>query len=254
MEQVRRKPARRPPRAANDRTARATACRTAVGIIWCGASRCHLPRWYGRMVRNPNGLVATNTLRSGSCCVTLLQDPATVTKGPHTTFIPTPPPTTFEAPDVWVDRDQTKGWIRRLLPVLRRTGGCCRLDVRVGRDAGTAALDPAGGAGGTTRRDPVRNDPLGPYVWRWCCSASASSSSGTCSASACSEPSVEIECPCAPCSSGTSASQSFSFYDRVQSGQLISRANSDIRSVQMFLAFAPMHAVSASQLRRPRSS
>ena len=32
---------------------------------------------------------------------------------------------------------------------------------------------------------------------------------------------------------------SFAFYDRVQSGQLISRANSDIRSVQMFLAFAP---------------
>jgi ATP-binding cassette subfamily B protein len=31
----------------------------------------------------------------------------------------------------------------------------------------------------------------------------------------------------------------FSFYDRVQSGQLISRANSDIRSVQMYLTFAP---------------
>jgi ATP-binding cassette subfamily B protein len=30
-----------------------------------------------------------------------------------------------------------------------------------------------------------------------------------------------------------------SFYDRVQTGQLISRANSDIRAVQMFLAFAP---------------
>lgn len=36
---------------------------------------------------------------------------------------------------------------------------------------------------------------------------------------------------------------SFSFYDRVQSGQLISRANSDIRAVQLFLAFAPMMAV-----------
>ena len=36
---------------------------------------------------------------------------------------------------------------------------------------------------------------------------------------------------------------SFSFYDRVQSGQIISRANSDIRSVQMFLTFAPMMAV-----------
>src|SRR5690606_5130625 len=32
---------------------------------------------------------------------------------------------------------------------------------------------------------------------------------------------------------------SFSFYDRTQSGFIISRANSDIRSVQMYLAFAP---------------
>lgn len=33
---------------------------------------------------------------------------------------------------------------------------------------------------------------------------------------------------------------SFSFYDRVQSGQLISRANADIRTVQMFLTFGPL--------------
>jgi ATP-binding cassette subfamily B protein len=32
---------------------------------------------------------------------------------------------------------------------------------------------------------------------------------------------------------------SFGFFDRVQTGQLISRANSDIRSVQMYLTFAP---------------
>jgi ATP-binding cassette subfamily B protein len=37
---------------------------------------------------------------------------------------------------------------------------------------------------------------------------------------------------------------SFAFYDRIQSGQVISRANSDIRSVQMFLAFAPLMSVS----------
>jgi ATP-binding cassette, subfamily B, bacterial len=35
---------------------------------------------------------------------------------------------------------------------------------------------------------------------------------------------------------------SFGFYDRVQSGQIISRANSDIRSVQLYLAFAPIMA------------
>lgn len=38
---------------------------------------------------------------------------------------------------------------------------------------------------------------------------------------------------------------SFSFYDRVQSGQLISRANSDIRSVQMYSTFAPLIVVQA---------
>lgn len=37
---------------------------------------------------------------------------------------------------------------------------------------------------------------------------------------------------------------SFSFYDRIQSGQLISRANSDIRAVQRFLTQAPYLAMS----------
>ena len=36
---------------------------------------------------------------------------------------------------------------------------------------------------------------------------------------------------------------SFGFYDKQQTGQLISRANSDIRSVQMLLAFAPFMAM-----------
>ncbi|MEJ7582731.1 MAG: ABC transporter transmembrane domain-containing protein [Acidimicrobiales bacterium] len=39
---------------------------------------------------------------------------------------------------------------------------------------------------------------------------------------------------------------SFSFYDRVQTGQLISRANSDIRSIQMFLTFAPLMILNAA--------
>jgi ATP-binding cassette subfamily B protein len=42
------------------------------------------------------------------------------------------------------------------------------------------------------------------------------------------------------------ARMSFPFYDRVQSGQLISRANSDIRSVQMYLTFAPSILVQCS--------
>jgi ATP-binding cassette, subfamily B, bacterial len=42
------------------------------------------------------------------------------------------------------------------------------------------------------------------------------------------------------------ARMSFGFYDRVQSGQLISRANSDIRSVQMYLTFGPNIIVQCS--------
>ena len=36
---------------------------------------------------------------------------------------------------------------------------------------------------------------------------------------------------------------SFAFYDRVQTGEIISRSNSDIRSVQIYLAFAPIVSV-----------
>ena len=36
----------------------------------------------------------------------------------------------------------------------------------------------------------------------------------------------------------------FSFFDRVQSGQIISRANSDIRAIQMLLTFAPLMFIS----------
>lgn len=42
------------------------------------------------------------------------------------------------------------------------------------------------------------------------------------------------------------SSLTFGFYDRVQSGQLISRANSDIRAVQMYLTFGPSIIVQCS--------
>ena len=35
---------------------------------------------------------------------------------------------------------------------------------------------------------------------------------------------------------------SFSYWDRTQTGQVISRANSDIRSIQLLFAFAPLVA------------
>ena len=57
--------------------------------------------------------------------------------------------------------------------------------------------------------------------------------------------SVELECTLRTMLFGHLSKQSFKFYDSVQSGQLISRANSDIRAIQMMLGFGPMIAVSA---------
>ena len=47
--------------------------------------------------------------------------------------------------------------------------------------------------------------------------------------------SVELECTLRTMLFGHLSKQSFKFYDSVQSGQLISRANSDIRAIQMML-------------------
>ena len=43
---------------------------------------------------------------------------------------------------------------------------------------------------------------------------------------------------------------SFSFYDRVAAGEVISRANSDIRSIQLLLAFGPLAGLSMLKIGR----
>ena len=90
-----------------------------------------------------------------------------------------------------------------------------------------------------------------PYVWvllALAAGARAASRSSTATASTASPTTSSTTCATIMYEHLTRLS--FSFYDRVQSGQLISRANSDIRSVQMFLAFAPLMVAQHRQLRR----
>ena len=62
-------------------------------------------------------------------------------------FAPPPPVATFSPPRTWIDPDQSKGWIRRLLPVLRpHRRVLIGAMVAVDRDARAAALHPAGPA------------------------------------------------------------------------------------------------------------
>jgi ATP-binding cassette subfamily B protein len=177
--------------------------------------------------------------------VTLLQDPATVTEGPHAAFIPTPPPTTFEAPDVWVDRDQTKGWIRRLLPVLRPhrrvlIGMLFASVVMLGMQLSI----PQVVRGATDNALLARNTSLTPYVLALVLLGLGQLIFGYVQRFGMQRASVELECTLRTMLFGHLSKQSFKFYDSVQSGQLISRANSDIRAIQMMLGFGPMIAVS----------
>ena len=94
---------------------------------------------------------------------------------------------------------------------------------------------------------------IGPYVWAIAALGFGQFLLGYTQRFGLQRASTEIECHLRAMLFEHLGRQSFSFYDRVQSGQLISRANSDIRAVQMFLGW-PMIAVPGFQLRCRTSS
>jgi ATP-binding cassette subfamily B protein len=175
--------------------------------------------------------------------VTLLQEPDTF--GAHS-FVPTPPPPTYSSPDVWVDRDQSKGWIRRLLPVLKP-----HRKVLIGMFLASIVLlgmqlsIPQVVRGATDNALLAQNSSLTPYVVALVLLGIGQVIFGYVQRFGMQRSSVELECTLRSLLFTHLSKQSFRFYDAVQSGQLISRANSDIRAIQMMLAFGPMIAVSS---------
>jgi ATP-binding cassette subfamily B protein len=174
--------------------------------------------------------------------VTLLQEPST--NGAHR-FAPAPPPATYSPPDVWVDRDQSKGWIRRLLPVLKP-----HRKVLIGMFMASIVMlgmqlsIPQVVRGATDNAILAQNSSLTPYVWALVLLGTGQLIFGYVQRFGMQRSSVELECTLRSLLFTHLSKQSFRFYDAVQSGQLISRANSDIRAIQMMLAFGPMIAVS----------
>jgi ATP-binding cassette subfamily B protein len=174
--------------------------------------------------------------------VTLLQEPETF--GAHS-FVPTPPPQSYSPADVWVDRDQSKGWIRRLLPVLKphRTvliGMFLASIVMLGMQLSI----PQVVRGATDNALLARDASLTPYVLALVLLGVGQLIFGYVQRFGMQRSSVELECTLRSLLFTHLSKQSFRFYDAVQSGQLISRANSDIRAIQMMLAFGPMILVS----------
>ncbi|HMK63759.1 MAG TPA: ABC transporter ATP-binding protein, partial [Acidimicrobiales bacterium] len=161
-------------------------------------------------------------------------------------------PELYHAPPTTIDPDPTKSWLRRALPILRAHRGIwitslvlsflgLVLQVQI-PDVLNHAIDNSIIPG----LEHIRGVPLHIYVWWLVGLGVAGGVSGYISRLFLFQTAYEIEFDLRNILYEHMTHMSFGFYDRVQTGQLISRANSDIRSVQMYMTFAPMILVQCS--------
>ena len=146
----------------------------------------------------------------------------------------------YPAPKAWIHPDQSKSWIRRMLPVMWSHKGfflatwiATFLAILIGLASPLVVRRAVNLLSGQDMR------PVQMLVLLMVGLAVARFIVGMISRQAMMRAAYAIEYDMRAIIYEHLSRMSFAFYDRVQSGQLISRANSDIRSIQMFLAFAP---------------
>jgi ATP-binding cassette subfamily B protein len=167
-------------------------------------------------------------------------------------YIPTPPEATYTPADVGVNPDQSLGWIRRLLPVLRPhrkvlIGMFAASIVMVGMQLSIPQVVRSATDNVLTFDPPPGQSApsLTPYVWALVILGLGQFVFGYVQRFGMQRAAFELESSLRTMLFSHLSKMSFSFYDTVQSGQLISRANSDIRSIQMVLQFGPAIGVAA---------
>lgn len=162
-------------------------------------------------------------------------------------FIPLTVTARYEAPKASIHPDRTRSWLRRALPIMKAHRGIFLtaivlsfvglvLQVQIPQllnDAITNSLQR-------------HTEPLHVYVWWIVGLGVLAGISGYVSRFFMFKTAYAFEFDLRNIIYEHLTRMSFPFYDRVQSGQLISRANSDIRSVQMYMTFAPMIIVQCS--------
>lgn len=158
---------------------------------------------------------------------------------PPTRYEPLPPAAHYDPPAGRIDPDAELGWIRRMLPVVRPhrrsfTIAMAMAAVALGSNVAIPAVVGAG-------IDEIRADGGGVATWVIALLVlSVARSLFTFGyRSRLYKFAYAIEYDLRSLMFRHLAAMSHGFYDKVQTGQLVSRANSDIRAVQMLLAFAP---------------
>ena len=151
----------------------------------------------------------------------------------------------YPAPRRTIDPDPTKGWIRRMRPVVMAHGVLLWTSVLAALVAMLVQVAvPAVISLAIDKAIIDEERPLAPYVWVLVALGIARGLMALYYRYGLFRLAYDIEYDLRQLLYRHLTRLSFSFYDRVQSGQIISRANSDIRSVQVVAAFAPLMGMS----------
>jgi ATP-binding cassette subfamily B protein len=198
-------------------------------------------------VEEPDVRVARNGLRDNKVDSGGADETPTRRGLPIAAYIPMGAASRYQAPGSSVDPDRSKSWIKRAFPI-----------VWAHKAQFVAALlfsflglviqvwIPLILQNGITNALVLKTRPLLPYVELMVLLAVLTGVFGYISRTNLFKVAYSIEFDLRNILYEHFTRMSFPFYDRVQSGQLISRANSDIRSVQMYLTFAPLILVQCS--------
>jgi ATP-binding cassette subfamily B protein len=147
----------------------------------------------------------------------------------------------FPPPAATVDPDPDLGWIRRLAPLVRAR----RRDMALAIVCGMVGLVLQVAAPAVLRRAidralTDRVDALAPYVWTLAGLAVLLFATRAVYRYQLFRVAYLVETDLRNLIYRHLTRLSFAFYDRVASGELISRANADIRSIQLLLSFGPL--------------
>ena len=165
----------------------------------------------------------------------------------RTPFVPVAEEPRYSSPRATVDPDRSKSWLRRALPIMMAHKGIFATALVLSFVGLILQVQIPELLNKAITNSIIRHTvPLDFYVWWVVGLGVAGVIAGYISRLFLFETAYAIEFDLRNLIYEHLTTMSFPFYDRVQSGQLISRANSDIRSVQMYMTFAPMILVQCS--------
>ncbi len=162
-------------------------------------------------------------------------------------FVPLAEVARNEAPRATIDPDTSLSWLRRVKPIMWAHKGIFITSLVASFIGLVLQVQiPFLLSNAITNSIQKHTVPLSHYVWWIVALGLVGGIAGYISRLFLFETAYDIEYDLRNIIYEHLTKMSFSFYDRVQSGQLISRANSDIRSVQMYMTFAPSILVQCS--------